>query len=80
MMMDNRAINYVLSNSSTFQKPQTLRRNVGQLFGQGMHTLQLFDDQILMFCIIGILFAEGALIFGDTMTCVVFMTILHCYR
>ncbi|EIM87513.1 cytochrome P450 [Stereum hirsutum FP-91666 SS1] len=36
MMMDNRAINFVLSNSSNFQKPQTIRNNLGRLFGQGV--------------------------------------------
>lgn len=63
MMMDNRAINFVLSNSSNFQKPQTIRNNLGRLFGQGMHViLQVTDDQGLMLYIIGVLFAEGKFI------------------
>lgn len=63
MMLDNRAINYVLANSSNFQKPQTIRNNLGRLFGQGMHVIsQLLDDQGLMLYIIGVLFAEGKFI------------------
>lgn len=72
-MMDNRAINYVLTNSSIYQKPQTLRRSVGQLLGQGAHalkSLEYLSHDIIRYKsrMIGVLFAEGTLFFGITWT------------
>ena len=37
--MDVRALNYVLTHSSTFQKPDVTRFTLSQIFGEGMYTM-----------------------------------------